>query len=310
MYWCTADPGWVTGMSYGVIAPLVCGATAILDEREFDAQHWYDVLERERVQVWYTAPTAIRMLMRAGADLAAGRDLDALRHAASVGEPLAADGVLWGEQALGRPFHDTWWQTETGAIMIANHPGEPVRPGSMGRTTAGIEAAIVRRDADGDAVVGADGQPELVTDPGEHGELALRAGWPSMFTGYLHDAERYRRCFVGDWYLSGDLARRDEDGWFWFVGRGDDVIKTAGHLIGPFEIESALNEQPAVVEAGTSEIHRLSSATSFWGFPRVISHAIRIDGNPAGPEKFRARVFSRRVSHRGGAPPHGNGDRL
>ena len=208
-------------------------------------------------------------------------DLSALRLVASVGEPLSADGVLWGEQALGRPFHDTWWQTETGAIMIANHPGEPVRPGSMGHTTAGIEAAIVRRDADGDPVIGADGQPEFVTDPGDHGELALRAGWPSMFTGYLHDEQRYRSCFVGDWYLSGDLARRDADGWFWFVGRGDDVIKTAGHLIGPFEIESALNEQPAVAESAAIGIPDPVAGQI------VIAKVVLEPGREATPELLR-----------------------
>jgi acetyl-CoA synthetase len=249
VHWCTADPGWVTGMSYSVVAPLICGARIIVDEREFDADAWYATLEQERVNVWYTAPTAIRMLMRAGAERAAGRDLSALRLAASVGEPLSADAVRWGAEALGHAFHDTWWQTETGAIMIANHPSDELRPGSMGRPFPGIEAAIVRRDEDGHALAGDDGEPVFVTDPEEHGELALRVGFPSLCKGYLHDEERYRRCFVGSWYLSGDLARRDADGWFWFVGRGDDVIKTSGHLVGPFEIESALLEHPAVAEA-------------------------------------------------------------
>ena len=249
VYWCTADPGWVTGMSYGVIAPLTCGVTAIVDAREFDAAAWYATLERERVTVWYTAPTAIRMLMRAGDDLAAGLDLSVLRLAASVGEPLSADAVDWGARVLGRPFHDTWWQTETGAIMIANHPVDPVHGGCMGRPFPGIEAAILRRDADGELVLGIDGEPILIHSPEEHGELALRVGWPSMFTGYLDDEARYAKAFAGCWYLSGDLARRDADGWFHFVGRGDDVIKTAGHLVGPFEIEGALLEHPAVAEA-------------------------------------------------------------
>ena len=249
VYWCTADPGWVTGMSYGIVAPLACGATAIVDAREFDAVAWYETLESERVDVWYTAPTAIRMLMRAGDDLAAGRDLSALRLAASVGEPLSADAVRWGADVLGRPFHDTWWQTETGAIMIANHPVDEVRPGSMGRPFPGITAAIVRRDGDGHPVIGLDGEPCFVHHPDEQGELALLADWPSMFSGYLGDDERYGRSFAGGWYLSGDLARRDADGWYWFVGRGDDVIKTAGHLVGPFEIEGALLEHAAVADA-------------------------------------------------------------
>ena len=241
VYWCTADPGWVTGVSYGIIAPLTNGATLVVDEAEFDIRRWYAILERERVNVWYTAPTAIRMLMKAGPEPARDRALSALRFAASVGEPLHAEGVLWGEKHLGQPFHDTWWQTETGAIMLANGPGQPPRPGSMGRPLPGIEAAIVRRRPEG-------GVEYLAPD--EEGELALRVGWPSMFRGYLDDEERYRECFADGWYLSGDLARRDLDGYFWFVGRSDDVIKTAGHLIGPFEVESALLEHPAVAEAG------------------------------------------------------------
>jgi len=241
IYWCTADPGWVTGVSYGIIAPLANGATLVVDEAEFDAGRWYALLERERVNVWYTAPTAIRMLMKAGAEPVRGRDLSALRFIASVGEPLNPEAVIWSLETLGRPFHDTWWQTETGAIMIANYRCMDLRPGSMGRPLPGIEAAIVRRRPDG----GVD-----LLEPGEEGELALRTGWPSMFRGYLDDEERYQRCFAGDWYLSGDLATRDAGGYFWFVGRADDVIKTAGHLIGPFEVENVLLEHPAVAEAG------------------------------------------------------------
>ncbi|MBK7541004.1 MAG: acetate--CoA ligase [Candidatus Competibacteraceae bacterium] len=241
VYWCTADPGWVTGVSYGIIAPLANGATLVVDEAEFDARRWYGILERERVNVWYTAPTAIRMLMKAGVEAVRGHDLSALRFAASVGEPLNPEGVLWGQAVLGQPFHDTWWQTETGAIMIANYRSQNVRPGSMGRPLPGIEAAIVRRRLDG-------GVDRL--GPGEEGELALRAGWPSLFRGYLNDEDRYQACFADGWYLSGDLATRDAEGYFWFLGRSDDVIKTAGHLIGPFEVESALLEHPAVAEAG------------------------------------------------------------
>ena len=241
VYWCTADPGWVTGVSYGIIAPLANGATLVVDEAEFDASRWYAILEQERVNVWYTAPTAIRMLMKAGGDLARGRDLSALRFAASVGEPLHPEGVVWGLETLGQPFHDTWWQTETGAIMIANTRTQDIRPGSMGRSLPSIEAAIVRRRSEG----GLD-----LLEPGAEGELALRVGWPSLFRGYLDDEERYRQCFAAGWYLTGDLATRDVDGYYWFLGRADDVIKTAGHLIGPFEIESVLLEHPAVAEAG------------------------------------------------------------
>jgi len=249
IFWCTADPGWVTGTSYGIVAPLVIGATTVVDEREFDAGRWYQTLQDQRVTVWYTAPTAIRMLMRAGDDLARDYDLSALRFVASVGEPLHPEAVRWGEHVLGQPIHDNWWQTETGGIMIANDARSPVRPGSMGRPLPGVEATILARDEDGNLVVDEAGMPVEV-EPGAQGELALRPGWPSMFRGYLHEPERYAKCFAGGWYLTGDLARRDDDGWFWFVGRGDDVIKTAGHLVGPFEVESALMAHPAVAEAG------------------------------------------------------------
>jgi len=250
VFWCTADPGWVTGTSYGVIAPLVLGVTSIVDEAEYDARRWYRILDEQRVSVWYTAPTAIRRMMRAGAAASEGRRPAALRFIASVGEPLNPEAVRWGLDAFGLPIHDNWWQTETGGIMIANFASCDVKPGSMGRPLPGIDAAIMRRDANGDPVIGTDGEPELVDDPAESGELVLRAGWPSMFRGYLGQEERYRKCFVGEWYRSGDLATRDADGYFWFVGRADDVIKSAGHLIGPFEVESALMEHPAIAEAG------------------------------------------------------------
>ena len=249
IYWCTADPGWVTGTSYGIISPLTHGATMIVDEADFDARRWYRILQDEGVNVWYTAPTAIRMLMRAGDDLAREHDLGRLRFVASVGEPLHAEGVLWGRDVLGTPIHDNWWQTETGGIMIANQPGLEVEPGSMGTALPGVTAAILDLDERGDVRLRDDGQP-MFASFGVEGELALRIGWPSMFRGYLGQPERYRKCFVGDWYRSGDLATIDAAGHVWFVGRADDVIKTAGHLIGPFEVESALLEHPAVVEAG------------------------------------------------------------
>jgi acetyl-CoA synthetase len=245
VFWCTADPGWITGTSYGIVAPLVNGVTNVVVEAEFDAQTWYAVLQSERVTVWYTAPTAIRMMMRLGSEALRGYDFSALRFMASVGEPLNPEGVLWGLEAFGMPFHDNWWQTETGGIMIANFAALDVKPGSMGRPLPGISAGIVRRRSDAEG-----GGVEEVTEPGVEGELALRTPWPSMMRGYLHEDERYRKCFAGPWYLTGDLARRDADGYFWFVGRADDVIKSAGHLIGPFEVESALMEHPAVAEAG------------------------------------------------------------
>jgi acetyl-CoA synthetase len=242
IYWCTADPGWVTGTSYGIIAPLLHGVTSIVDEAEFDAARWYGILQEQQVSVWYTAPTAIRMLMKAGADIPRQYSFPKLRFIASVGEPLNPEAVWWGKEVLGLPIHDNWWQTETGGIMIANTPAFDIKPGSMGRPLPGVEACVVRKEQDGGV--------HVIEQPDVQGELALRRGWPSMLRGYLDNEERYRKCFAGDLYLTGDLARRDADGYYWFVGRIDDVIKSAGHLIGPFEVESALMEHPAVAEAG------------------------------------------------------------
>jgi acetyl-CoA synthetase len=242
IFWCTADPGWVTGTSYGIIAPLTHGITSIVDEGDFDAERWYRILQEQKVTIWYTAPTAVRMLMKAGAEMIRNYDLSRLRFVASVGEPLNPEAVVWGAKALGLAIHDNWWQTETGGIMIANFAAMEIRPGSMGRPLPGIEAAIVHRHRDGTV--------ETIEEAGAEGELALRPGWPSMFRGYLGEEERYHKCFGGGWYLTGDLVKRDADGYYWFVGRADDVIKTSGHLIGPFEVESLLMEHPAVAEAG------------------------------------------------------------
>jgi acetyl-CoA synthetase len=241
IFWCTADPGWITGTSYGIVAPLVHGVTSIVDEAEFDAERWYRILREQQVRVWYTAPTAIRMLMKAGLDLARKYSFEKLRFIASVGEPLNPEAVWWGMDAFGMPIHDNWWQTETGGIMIANTAAMDIKPGSMGKPLPGVEAAIVRREKE---------KIQFIENPNIEGELALRAGWPSMFRAYLGQDERYRKCFAEGWYLTGDLAKRDADGYYWFVGRADDVIKSAGHLIGPFEVESALMEHPAVAEAG------------------------------------------------------------
>ncbi len=241
VFWCTADPGWVTGMSYGVLAPLLHGVTSVIDAGEFDAERWYRILESQRVSVWYTAPTALRLLIKAGRALADRHARPALRLVASVGEPLNAEAVWWGVDVLGLPIHDNWWQTETGGIVVANTPSQAIKPGSMGRPLPGIEVAVVARRADGSL--------DVLQAAEASGELALRRGWPSMFRGYLGQPERYARCFAADWYLTGDLVRRDEDGYFWFLGRTDDVIKTSGHLVGPFEIESVLMQHPAVVEA-------------------------------------------------------------
>jgi acetyl-CoA synthetase len=242
VFWCTADPGWITGTSYGIISPLTNGTTLLVDQAEFDAERWYCLLQDQKVTVWYTAPTAIRMLMKIGAEITRRFDLSKLRLMASVGEPLNPEAVVWGVEAFGKPFHDNWWQTETGGIMISNFPSMDVKPGSMGRPLPGIGAGIVER-LEGGTI-------REITQPMSMGELALRPGWPSMMRGYLNEEERYRKCFVGGWYLTGDLAMRDEEGYYWFVGRADDVIKSAGHLIGPFEVESALMEHPAVAEVG------------------------------------------------------------
>ena len=245
-YWCTADPGWVTGTSYGIIAPLLQGVTTLVDREEFDAERWYTLLAQEHVSVWYTAPTAIRMLMKAGPELAQRHRYPCLRFVASVGEPLNPEAVWWGQEVLGLPIHDNWWQTETGGIMIANTPAFDIKPGSMGRPLPGIDAFIVEH-------LEAEGEPprvRVIETPNVEGELALKRGWPSMFRAYLNNEARYRKCFAGELYLTGDLARIDADGYFWFVGRADDVIKSAGHLIGPFEVESVLMEHPAVAEAG------------------------------------------------------------
>ncbi len=242
IFWCTADPGWVTGTSYGIISPLTHGVTMIVDEAEFDAERWYHNIQEQGVTIWYTAPTAVRMLMKVGPDLPAQFDLSSLRFIASVGEPLNPEGVIWGQETFGLPIHDNWWQSETGGIMVANYAAMDIRPGSMGKPMPGITAMVVTRDED---------DPVLpIATPNVQGELALKPGWPSMFRGYLHNEERYEKAFRDGWYLSGDLARVDEDGYFWFVGRADDVIKSAGHLIGPFEVESALMEHPAVAEVG------------------------------------------------------------
>lgn len=242
IFWCTADPGWVTGTSYGIIAPLTHGITSIIDEADFDAERWYKLLQDQNVTVWYTAPTAVRMMMKVGTEVIHRYNLRHLRFIASVGEPLNPEAVVWGQEAFGLPIHDNWWQTETGGIMIANYAAMDIRPGSMGRPLPGIRAGIVRRRKDGTV--------EELSAPEVEGELALRPGWPSMFRGSLHAEDRYRQCFADGWYLTGDLVKQDTDGYFWFIGRADDVIKSSGHLIGPFEVESALMEHPAVAEVG------------------------------------------------------------
>jgi acetyl-CoA synthetase len=276
-YWCTADPGWVTGMAYGVIAPLVCGVTSIVDQEEFDAERWYRLLAEENVTVWYTAPTAIRMLMKAGTELVRAHRYPHLRFLASVGEPLNPEAVMWGMEVFAMPFHDNWWQTETGGILVANFASVDVKPGSMGLPIPGVEVAIVARREDGEA--------QVVAEPGVVGELAIKPGWPSMFRGYLGEDAKYRACFSGGWYLTGDLARSDSDGYIWFVGRGDDVIKAAGHLISPFEVESALLSHPAVAQAGVIGIPDPIAGSAVKAF-------IELKPGKTGDEKLRKELLA------------------
>jgi acetyl-CoA synthetase len=240
LYWCTADPGWVTGTSYGIITPLLHGVTNIIDEEEFEATRWYSILEEHKISIWYTAPTAIRRLMRLNIKPCDEYHLEALRLILSVGEPLHAEAVIWGRENFGIPILDNWWQTETGGIMIANYPSMTVKPGSMGKPLPGVTIAIAEIN---------DKQLKFITEPNIQGHLVLKKGFPSLFRGYLHEEERYSKCFIDEWYLSGDLAKKDDDGYFWFIGRADDIIKTSGHMVGPFEVESTLMRHPAVAEA-------------------------------------------------------------
>jgi acetyl-CoA synthetase len=238
IYWCTADPGWVTGTSYGIIGAWSNGVTQVVLDAGFSAQNWYAFIERMKVTMWYSAPTAIRMLMKEGVEAVKKHNLSSLRHLASVGEPLNAEAVIWSEKAFGKPFYDTFWQTETGAMMICNYPGMKVKPGSMGKPFPGITATVVNPKTF-----------EPVDKPGTVGLIAFKPGWPSMMRAYWNNKETYDGKFKNGWYLSGDRSSIDADGYYWFVGRDDDVINTAGHLVGPFEIESALLEHPAVAES-------------------------------------------------------------
>lgn len=237
MYWCTADPGWVTGIAYEILGSWATGATALIFDGRFDAAKWYFLIDKYNVTIWYTAPTAIRMLMKVGAQLVKKYQLKSLRHLASVGEPLNPEAIHWAYKVYGKPFHDNWWQTETGAICIANYPAMDIKVGSMGRPFPGVGAGIVD-----------DAGNEL--SDGQEGNLALRPGWPSMMIEIWENPEKYQSYFTNGWYISGDRAWRDKDGYYWFMGRADDVIKTAGERVGPFEVESALIAEGAVAEAG------------------------------------------------------------
>ncbi|MFB9760016.1 acetate--CoA ligase [Ectobacillus funiculus] len=238
VYWCTADPGWVTGTSYGIFGPWLTGTSNVILGGRFSPDTWYETLQEYGVTVWYSAPTAFRMLMGAGEDVIKKYDLSSLRHILSVGEPLNPEVVRWGVKVFNLRIHDTWWMTETGAQLICNYPCMEIRPGSMGKPIPGVQAAIV--DNEGKEV-----------PPYTMGNLAIKSGWPSMMRTVWNNPAKYESYFMpGDWYVSGDSAYMDEDGYFWFQGRIDDVIMTAGERVGPFEVESKLVEHPAVAEAG------------------------------------------------------------
>lgn len=238
IYWCTADPGWVTGTSYGIIGPWANGITQCVLDSGFTADNWYSFIEKHKITVWYSAPTAIRALMKEGEETIKKHDLSSLRYLASIGEPLNAEAVLWSDKVFGMKFHDTYWQTESGSMIVSNYPCMKIKPGSMGRPFPGMEVSLV------------DINTHLPIDKkGVVGVIAVKPGWPAMFRAYWNNKENYDKKFENGLYLCGDRASIDEDGYYWFVGRDDDVINTAGHLVGPFEIESALLEHPAVAES-------------------------------------------------------------
>jgi len=236
VYWCTADPGWVTGIAYEILGSWSNGASTVVYSGRFDTKEWYSIIDKYKVTIWYTAPTAIRLLAAAG-NVYKKYKLKTLRHLCSVGEPLNPHPIKWGLKAYGLPFHDNYWQTESGGILIANYPCMPIKLGSMGKPVPGIKA-------------------EIVDDKGQKlpikrmGNLAIKPGWPSMMSTVWHNRKKYNNYFKNNWYMTGDLAYKDKEGYFWFIGRADDVIKTSGERVGPFEVESALIENPAVIEAG------------------------------------------------------------
>ncbi|XID95252.1 acetate--CoA ligase [Paenibacillaceae bacterium WGS1546] len=238
VYWCTADPGWVTGTSYGIFAPWLNGVTNVVRGGRFSPQDWYATIQKYKITVWYSAPTAFRMLMGAGDDAVKAFDLSSLRHVLSVGEPLNPEVVRWGYRIYGQRIHDTWWMTETGGQLICNYPSMEIKPGSMGRPIPGVEAAII--DDQGNEL-----------PPFRMGNLAVKTPWPSMMRKIWNNPTKYAEYFhIPGWYVSGDSAYRDDEGYFWFQGRIDDVINTSGERVGPFEVESKLVEHPAVAEAG------------------------------------------------------------
>ncbi|MDA3955013.1 MAG: acetate--CoA ligase [Bacteroidales bacterium] len=238
IYWCTADPGWVTGTSYGIIGPWSLGITQCVLDTGFSAESWYKFIEKRKITMWYSAPTAIRSLMKAGNEIIKQYDLSSLRHLASVGEPLNAEAVIWSEKVFGKAFLDTYWQTETGSMMLTNYPDMKIKPGSMGKPFPGITATILDTKTF-----------EPVNEVGKPGLIGFKPDWPAMMRTYWRNEETYQKKFENGWYLPGDRAYIDKEGYYWFIGRDDDVINTGGHLVSPFEVESALLEHEAVAES-------------------------------------------------------------
>lgn len=235
LYWCTADPGWVTGTTYGITAPLASGLTQIQLDANYDPALWMHIIQRFKVNIFYTAPTVFRMMAQQADAFYQQYDLGSLKRVYTVGEPLDPNLVLWGRRVFNCEIYDTWFQTETGSIMIANRPGLVVKPGSMGKPLPYLEAAIL------------ESEDHFLPD-NTQGLLCIRKPWNSMFREYVGNPLVYKNKFLGDFYSSGDIAYRDEDSYIWYIGRSDDVINTAGHLVSPFEIESAVIEVPHVLD--------------------------------------------------------------
>jgi acetyl-CoA synthetase len=277
LYWCTADQGWVTGTSYGIIGPWSLGVGQVHFAGSYEADRWFDILEQDRVTIWYSAPTALRMLMREDPSLFERYNLQHLKHIFSVGEPLNPEVIRWARKVLKHDIYDTWFQTETGSISIANHPGLEVRPGSMGKPVEGIEPAILADD----------GTPVA---PEEQGNLCLKPNWPSMFVSYLNADTVYQAKFKFGYYWTGDKAWMDQDGYYWFAGRSDDIINTAGHLVSPFEVESALLEVPEIAESG------VIAAPDDLLFEKVVAFVLLRDTYLPSPElelKIRVHVSNK-----------------
>ncbi|MBM3411697.1 MAG: AMP-binding protein, partial [Bacteroidetes bacterium] len=239
-YWCTADPGNLVATTYGILAPMLAGVTTIMDEDDFDAARWYSILEEHQVNVWYTTPASIRRLMKMNVQPTGNYNLQHLRMILSGGEPLHAEAVKWGEQTFHVPMLDHWWQTETGGIMISNYRCLKVKPGSMGKPVPGVDVGLAAIRGD---------HFQLIDEVDTPGHLVFKKTWPGMFSNYLHETAKYESSFHGDWFISGDIAKKDSEGYYWFIGRADDLITTGGLKIGPYEIEKVFMEHPAILEA-------------------------------------------------------------